>query len=608
MISEEKIQEIKDKADIVSVVQEFVKLKKTGSSYVGKCPFHNEKSASFSVTPAKAMYKCFGCGKSGDAVQFIIDHEKKSYPEAITFLAAKFNIQMEETGTKKEYVKPVARLEKLGAKALEWFEKERGISNNTLLRFGVTEAMEWMPQYQKEVLAVCFNYYRGEELVNIKFRGPKKTFKLAKDAELIFFNLNSIEGQKECVIVEGEMDCLSAHEAGIYNCISVPNGANAGSQKLLYLDNCWSSFEAMEKVTIAVDNDEPGRQLREELIRRLGADKCVIVQYPEACKDLNDVLVKHGKDIVAKIVAEAEGLPIVGVKSMAQMYVKVTDWYLKGYPKGAAAGIEGFDDLLTFIPGQLTTITGIPGHGKDEFMNMVMTSIAKKEGWRLGVLGFEEENEETASKIIEKYVGKSFAFRQDPEHRMTIEQYEAGVDFVEQHFRFINPSEINTDIESILSKVEELIRRFGINAFYLNPWNWITHAEASTDYISDVLSQIMLFAVKHRIHIFLVAHTTKMKKDRLTNLFEIPNLYDISGSAHFFNKTSNGLTVYRDYKTGIVSVYIQKVKQSWLGKIGFVSFFFNPHTRQYSVDRSTLKHSDGFKPIQTDLGLDTKPF
>ena len=131
-MTDENIQEVKAKMNIVEVVEQYVKLKKQSGNYVGLCPFHTEKSSSFTVSPSKEMYKCFGCGKQGDAIQFLIDHEKKNFIQAIEMLAEKYNITLD--GVKKEFVKPVGRLEKLDAKKLKWFEEERKISNDTLLR------------------------------------------------------------------------------------------------------------------------------------------------------------------------------------------------------------------------------------------------------------------------------------------------------------------------------------------------------------------------------------------------------------------------------------------------------------------------------------------
>ena len=83
------------------------------------------------------------------------------------------------------------------------------------------------------------------------------------------------------------------------------------------------------------------------------------------------------------------------------------------------------------------------------------------------------------------------------------------------------------------------------------------------------------------IHIFLIAHPTKLQKDKATGKYEVPTMYSISGSANFFNKTDNGLTIYRDFETNVVTAYVQKIRWWWLGKIGFTSFSFNTLTRQY---------------------------
>src|SRR5690349_21614358 len=97
MISPNTIQQITNRIDIVEIVGEFVKLKKRGANYLGNCPFHNEKTPSFTVSPSKEIYKCFGCGKSGNAIGFLMEHEKYSYVEALKWLAARYNVEVEET-------------------------------------------------------------------------------------------------------------------------------------------------------------------------------------------------------------------------------------------------------------------------------------------------------------------------------------------------------------------------------------------------------------------------------------------------------------------------------------------------------------------------------
>lgn len=596
-MNQQDIDNVKAHASIVTVIQEHVKLKKQGAGYIGLCPFHNEKTGSFNVSPAKQIYKCFGCGKSGDVVQFLIEHDKKTFTEAIEILAKQFNVTIQEPTRKREFVKPIPRLEKINKKAIEWFEK-RGISNDTLLRMKITEAVEWMPQFKKEVSTVCFNYYRKEELVNIKFRGPEKSFKLAKDAELIFYNLDGIEGEDIAVIVEGEIDCLSMYEAKIYNVVSVPNGASKGNQKLEYLDNCFDYFANLKKVIIAVDNDEPGRVLKEELARRIGKDKCWCVEYPEGCKDANEVLVKYGAGPLALMVENAKEWPIEGMLSMDDIFPVVDDWFENGYPGGSYSGITGVDHMMRFGPGVITTITGIPGHGKDEFFNWVMGSLATNASWKFGVCGFEETPMESVSKIAEKITGKAFDFRKDLDNRMSRREWEHAIAIIDQHFYFFNTDDAATSADGIIEIAIRLVQRYGIHGLYINPWNWIEHnrehGQSETEYVSIVYTKLIRFARKYGVHVFVIAHTTKMPKDKQTGRYEVPTLYNISGSANFYNKTHYGITVYRDFISGSVTVYFQKIKQSWMGQVGWSSFNYNTLTRQYSYLDSSAVNNKAF--------------
>jgi twinkle protein len=583
MIAEASIELVKAQMEITEVIGGFVTLKKHGANLTGKCPFHSEKTASFTVSKEKQIFKCFGCGKSGDTISFLIEHEKFSYLDAIKWLANKYSIELEEY-QKREYVKPTPRLEKLGSKALEYFERERMISNNTLLRFNITEANEWMPGINKEVSAICFNYYRNGELVNIKFRGPQKSFKLAKDAELIFYNLDAIEGSHEAVIVEGEIDCLTMHECGVYHSVSVPNGAAKGNQKLEYLDNCFQHFAGKTKIILAVDNDDPGNNLRNELARRLGYERCYQVKYPEGCKDANDVLRKYGKDAVKQMIEGAIEWPIQGIVSMDEMYPAIRDYFETGYPKGFRAHIPDFDDYLTFYPGQLTVVTGIPGSGKSEFIDYLMASLTRFHGWSWGVCSFECPPEIHVTKLAEKFTNRSFAFRKDPNHRMTEQQFEYAIGMIDKYFHFVNLSIVDVTMEGLIKKAEEMVLRYGIRGFLFDPWNCIEHKsgeQSETKYTLTCLNMLINFLDKYQVHGFLVAHPTKLMKDKRTGKYEIPTLYNISGSAHFFNRTHNGISVYRDFQTNVVDVYVQKVKWSWLGKLGFASFYFDTMTRQY---------------------------
>ena len=152
-----------------------------------------------------------------------------------------------------------------------------------------------MPQTGKTENVIKFNYFIGDQLINVKYRDGRKNFKLYKGAEKVFYNINSIVGYEYCIITEGEMDVLALHEAGIPNVISVPNGATLNTNNLDYLDNCIDYFEDKEKVILAVDSDEAGQALQSELVRRLGAEVCYLASFDD-CKDANEYLQKYGKE------------------------------------------------------------------------------------------------------------------------------------------------------------------------------------------------------------------------------------------------------------------------------------------------------------------------
>lgn len=486
---------------------------------------------------------------------------------------------------KKNFIKPPKRLETLEERTISWFEVQRKISNNTLIRFGVTDSVEWMHKAQAEIPVICFNYYRNSELINVKFRGKNKDFKLVKDAELIFYNLDSLKDENECIICEGEIDAMSLYEAGHYNVVSVPNGASKGSQKLEYLDNCWQAFEDKNKIILMTDNDEAGIALRDELARRLGKERCYRVVYPPDCKDANEILIKHGKDYLSKIVNNLEDFPIEGVLTAGEDLIdEIYSFWEHGYPKGDKTGIPSLDELLLFQKGQFTMVTGIPGSGKSEFLDYIMAEDIRVNNNVWGVCSFENQPSSLhATKIMQKLCNKAFGFRHDHSKRMSQEDFERSLLWVHNNVLFINVNSIDVSIDGILEKAEELVKRKGLKRFIFDPWNYIEHNRPAgmteTEYVSISLTRVHNFCVKTESHAFIVAHPTKLKKEN--GKYEIATLYHISGSAHFFNKTDNGISIYRDFETNEVTVYIQKVRNEWNGKIGFCRFMLDKETREY---------------------------
>lgn len=583
MIQPSSIKAVRDRMDIVEVISDYVKLSKEGAELVAKCPFHKENTPSFKVSKTKQIYKCFGCGESGDAIAFIQKHKSLKFNEAINLIADKYKISLDEVEPKKEYKRPTLSEIPLMSSQRQFFT-DRGITVETIDKFKVTYSTQWMPKAKQDIDVICFNYFRGGELINVKYRGENRDFRLNKDSELIFYNLDSITDKDYIIITEGEVDAMSVSQCGFSQVISVPNGAANGNQKLQYLDNCIDYFTRIDRVVLFVDNDVAGQNLQEELARRIGKERCLTVVYPDGCKDANDVLIKYGKDIIIDMISNAQEYPIEGILSMSEMEEEIDRYYMDGYPSGTKLGIEGIDEYITFMRGQISTITGIPGSGKSEFTDNIMAHATKNHEWVWAVCSFENQPASLhVTKIMEKLTGKAFSFRQDPSHRMSMQEFQQAKTIIRDYFHFINIQETDVTLDGIISKAKELVQRKGIHGLLIDPWNYIEHkiptGQTETQYISECLTKLKAFALKFNVHVFIIAHPTKLKKEG--NKFEIPTMYSISGSAHFFNKTDNGLSIYRNFDTKEVDIHVQKVRYSWLGKVGTVSYEYNTLTRQY---------------------------
>jgi twinkle protein len=468
---------------------------------------------------------------------------------------------------KKQYTLPKwENRTELSDSLVEWFNT-RNISQDTLLKMKVTHGKQWMPQVQAERGVVCFNYFRDGQLINVKYRDREKNFKLYKDAELIFYNLDGIKDAKEAYIVEGEMDCLTMVQAGFTNTVSVPNGANKKTNNLDYLDNCYSYFEGIEKVYILTDNDEPGENLANEIARRVGVEKCYRVDI-NPFKDVNEQLCKSGRvDVSLK-----KSFPITGLFSIDDHWSALEHLLKNGFPKGwKPRGTLG--DHVQFFPGYTSVITGIPGHGKSEVLDQILLQLCLD--YNLRGAYFTPENWPTEVhllKLVEKMIGKTAWGNYDNDFLKV-----RG--FFQDRIFWVYPEEGYT-LESILNKIRQAVLKHGINWYVIDPWNKLEHHDDSTNYVSRCLDTIATFNKKNGVHCFIVAHPTKMRMNESTGKYEKPGLYDISGSANFYNKADLGFAMYKeeDCKN---TLNVLKVKFKYWGKIGSIPYSWNPNNGRY---------------------------
>jgi len=457
---------------------------------------------------------------------------------------------------------------------LRAFFDGRGIPPAVVARNGITLGEDG---------GIKFPYYRNGDLVNVKTRYPGKHFAMSAGAELIFYGLDDCTAAQQVVIVEGEMDKLALEVAGITAVLSVPNGASTGSMG--YMASGEALFARCHSVIIAVDHDPKGLELETELARRIGHERCYRVRWPLPHKDANEVLQAHGPEALRRMLADAEAFPMAGITEAKDVLQAMIDARNLGAFKGASTGWPSLDRLFTVKTGEFTVISGVPGSGKGELTENLLLHLAATQGWPFAI--FSPENyprHRLFSKLCGKAMGKPF--NPGPTPCVTDDELTTWMtDWAQHHVVAITPEEPTLD--AILDTARKLVFRNGIKMLMIDPWNQITHAYpkglTETLYISQAITALSSFARTNDVHVFVVAHPTKLYRDK-DGAYQPPEPYDIAGSAHWYNKADNILTIVRDKDndTAPVEVRVQKIRYDDNGRLGKATLSFDFITKRYT--------------------------
>lgn len=549
----------------------------------------NPKAKCLSVNIEKGVWHCNHCDWSGTLKS---GTDNRSNPNA---------------WTPKVYRKPAYEQAAPSDmdKTFEWFAK-RGISRNVVERNRVSTGMVYMPQVEEEVRAIRFPFYRNGEVVNIKSRDSKKNFRMETGAERILYGMDDCSGHDTLIIVEGEIDKLSLEQAGFINCVSVPDGAPSPkskdyTSKFSFLEGCEEFLTGFRQIVLAVDNDEPGQKLEEELARRLGRERCSRVQWPKGCKDANEVLTLRGAESLQEAIKQARPYPVKGLFDVTDFTPQIDRLYEHGSTAGKKTGWKAIDPFMAIAEGQFTVVTGIPGHGKSEFIDALCMNLAQTHGWNFAIFSPENQPLELHfQKLAEKYVGKPF-FGVGRINRAELEEAKR---WIHDHFAFMLPDADDLTVDKVLEIARNAVRRKGVRGLVIDPWNELDHSRPAnlteTEYISASLSKIRRFARELQVHVWLIAHPAKLRKEG-NGQYPVPTLYDISGSAHWRNKADFGLCIFRDVLTegSPVQIHVQKVRFKSYGKPGVVELDYDRMTGRYS-DHDSHSQPHFSEPLDLD--------
>ncbi len=514
--------------------------------------------------------------------------------------------KIKKTHKVQEVIKPKPPTTNLPENVYQWFE-DRGITRAVVDDAKIGYDKRW----------IQFPFYKGGEVVNIKSRTADKKFRQEKNAEKCFYRFDHMQGMETIIITEGEMDALSLVQAGFTNVVSVPDGAtapgsNPSDRKFSYLISAEEHLMNAEKVILCTDSDKAGLHLRDELSRRIGREKCCRVNYPDDCKDMNEVLSKYGEERILEIVSNAYPYPIDGVIMIEDVVDEAIDLFNKPEHLGLSTGWKDLDDHYRVSLSEVSVVTGVPNMGKSEWMDALMINMVQKYGWKFGI--FSAENFPVKHHLL-KLVGKFSRQAFWGDDKMSEDVARASMDVLNDHIKFIGTQESSVTIESIMEQSKVLNYRYGLNGLIIDPWNTIEHkfgdGENETNYVSRVLSQLNTFAKMNEIHIWVVAHPRKMENDANRKPV-VPSPYDISGSANWFNKADNAITIHRhrseddDY----VGVHIHKIRFQYKnGKPTSGSepakLNYNIRTGNYETYTSRIKE-DIFKKNTQNKNNDTQ--
>ena len=534
---------------------------------------HNKRDRSLRVNIDTGHCHCYHCG-----ADFYVPDDTEEREKAERQAARK---RRAAAVVPQHFQRPVFDASKttLSDATERWLVETRCIPQSVIAELRITEQEEFMPQFGAKERCVCFNYFEGGQLVNTKFRSGKKHFKMVQGAELIPYNIDSLIGQTSCIIHEGELDAASSIAAGFKGVISVPTGANSN---LSWLDRFMEThFEDLEEILIAVDPDSAGIRLRDELVNRLGAERCRVVAYGPDCKDANEHLVKYGLESLRIAIEQAVEVPLEGIFTAADLHGDLRALFDNGFGPGAETGWEEMDKICTYERRRNIIVTGTPGAGKSEWVDELVLRLCLRHQWKIGF--FSPENIPIVyhlRKLIEKLTGHRF----QNGCGMTEGLLARSEEFLAENVSHISLKG-NATPDRVLAKARELVVRRGCRIFVFDPLNRFDHEPApgqtETQYISNLLNKFTEFATQYNCLLILVAHPRKMNRNPTTGATPRVEMYDINGSADFYNKADYGIVVERDKEIGITRVYVDKVKFKHLGVGGVATFVYDPVNGRY---------------------------
>ena len=472
--------------------------------------------------------------------------------------------------------------------------KKRGLRADIMHLLGVGYAKVYfsgdpgqgIPAGEKTCLA--FRFLEGGVLCNVQYRSFDKDFKMEPGCQMLPWNIDDARDSEVVYLTEGMMDAAVLVQCGYAGVVSLPNGAGTA---MSCFDKYRKDYFDGKRVIYAGDTDEPGIKKRMEVASYFAGNDFYYVDWSASSaaevKDANDVLMADGEEGVKRCVEAAVAMPIVGISTIDDQIEAFDELVANGVPIfPGVQHLPGLFYMIRFEPGRMMVISGVPGTGKSTFADNLVMMLAVEQKWRAAI--YSPEKFPMSLHYFE--LAQILMGRQMSSKQLTPEAIERGKRFLRENIFHINDD--RTKIEDILATAAQLVRKKDIRVLLLDPFNYIElpveTGSTDTQKISMILRQIVDFARKYKVLVIVVAHPRKPQTDSKGRQNDsVPSLYDIAGSADFYNKCDYGLILMREPSTENTKkeplnwVYVQKVRFRHLGQIGRCAFGYDPESNRF---------------------------
>jgi twinkle protein len=491
--------------------------------------------------------------------------------------------------------------------AIQWLD-DRAIPESFAREFGLTSS-EVGNERQ-----IHFPYRVDGELVNVKTRILPKGFKQTSGAQKSLFNIDSCQGVDTVVICEGELDCLACAVAGWHTAVSAPDGAAASptDRKMGAFDTDASvaAIKGSRRVVLAVDGDSTGFRYADALQAKFGPLKIWRVEWPENCKDANDVLMQFGAETLSDVLQAARPVDLPGIANLEDHIDELLEIYDTGYQRGASTGWPGFDDFYQIYPGTVTLITGIPSHGKSSWLNHLLVNVSANNDWRVGMFSPEQGSNATLlMKLVQ--IAQDGAILPGAQERQKREAVRWGGRWVADRFKRIDAAITSEDgamavgLHDILGRASDLVVRHDIKLLVMDPWGRIESMRpkglTETEWIGQAINMISRWSQRNDVATFVVAHPRKQETGKSGEDEGWVSPYEIQGSSYWFAFADFILAIKRNkYEDPKDHAFVRtwKVREEGLqGNLGIVEFTYDARSRRFYDISTEIPFQSGLNPL-----------